>query len=107
MALPHYYMDADSTEYRRVLVAATDDAGLDIDPTVYAVDIAFTEHGARPVAADWNSATWVTLDGDYYARVLVGPDGGITLTETDYSVYVRINAGTEFPVLLCGFLSMR
>lgn len=99
-----YTMAHDSTEYRRILVAATDDQGDAINPTSYDVEIAFVAVGAQPIEADWNPATWVTSGSTYYARILVGPEGGLVLADTDFHVYVRVDAGMEYPYLLAGRL---
>lgn len=104
MTITTYTMAHDSTEYRRILVEATDDNSAVINPTGYDVDIAFVAVGAQPVLADWNPATWVTVGSTYYAKILVGPDGGLTLADTDYHVYVRVDAGMEYPYLLAGRL---
>lgn len=100
-------MDVQSTEYRRVLVAVENEAGVPQDPTGFPVQIAFVVDGVLPGPSDWNAATWVTVSGTYYAKILVGPDGGISLPETDYHVYVRVDAGTEYPYMLCGYLNFR
>jgi predicted glycosyltransferase len=100
-------MDVQSTEYRRVLVAVTDEDGDTIVPTAFPVSIAFVADGVLPESGDWHSATWVTASGRYYARILVGPDGGVNLSESDYHVYVRVDAGVEFPYMLCGYLNFR
>ncbi len=106
MSLPRYVMDADTTEYRRILVTAFDEEGA-LDPTSYDVDVAFVRAGSRPTANDWNTASWVSSGSSHYARILVGPEGGVELEETDYAVYVRINAGAEYPVILTGYLGLR
>ncbi len=106
MALPRYVMDTDSTEIRRILVTAYDVVG-QLDPTAYAVDIAFMVSTHRPSEDDWHEAEWESNGSSHYASILVGPDGGVGLQETDYSVYVRINAGAEYPVILSGYLNMR
>jgi hypothetical protein len=99
------YRPIDTTEFVRVAVVARDTSGL-IDPTSYPVDIAFVPHG-EPTNSDlvtWRTATWQTVSGTYYAKVLVGPDGGVELPETDYIVLVRVNAPAEYPVREAGKL---
>ena len=105
--LPTYVMDTQSTEYRRVLVSVTDEDGDPVDPTGFPVNMAFVADGVLPVEDDWHAATWVTSGGNYYAKILVGPDGGVDLPETDYHVYVRVDAGVEYPYMLAGYLYFR
>ncbi len=106
MALPRYVMDTDTTEYRRILVTAFDEDG-SIDPTPYEVDVAFVATGSRPTEDDWHEGSWVSSGSSNYVRILVGPEGGVELQEADYAVYVRINAGAEYPVMLTGYLALR
>lgn len=94
-----------STEYRRVKVTVVDEDGAVVDPTSFPVQMAFMTNGSTPGALDWNAATWVTSGTNYYARILIGPDGGLNLLETDYWVYVRVDAGVEYPYMLAGKLS--
>ena len=100
-----YVMTYGSTEYRRVKVTVVDEAGATINPTSFPVQMAFMVDGGTPGASDWNAATWVTSGSNYYARILIGPDGGLNLTESDYHVYVRVDAGAEYPYMLAGILS--
>jgi hypothetical protein len=103
--LPTYVMDVQSTEYRRILVSVTNEAGVTVVPTGFPVSIAFVADGSLPVEDDWHSATWVTVGSTYYAKILVGPDGGVNLPESDYHVYVRVDAGVEYPYMLAGYLN--
>lgn len=104
MSLSTYVMAHGSTEYRRVLVTAVNDAGAVTDPTSYDVYLAFVPVGFQPVEDDWNEAEWVTVGSTYYAKILVGPDGGLDLNDTDHHVYVKVDAGMEYPFMLAGKL---
>ena len=59
----------------------------------------------EPVVGDWKIASWETVDvDDFFARMLVGPGGVITLTPGDYDILVKIDATPEIPVLRAGLL---
>lgn len=74
---------ASSTEYLHIPV--TDgSAGI---PGEIAVIASCNE----PVEADWKSATWD--DGSY--KLLLGPDGDLTLTAGTYTAWVRLDAAPE------------
>lgn len=107
MSLPTYVMDVLSTENRKIKVSLVDNNSLPVNPTSFPVQIAFMQHGLQPAESDWNNGTWVTAGSTYYAQIKVGPDGGLVLPETDYWVYVRVDAGDEYPVMLAGFLVMQ
>lgn len=100
-----YVMTYGSTEYRRIKVTVTDEAGAVVVPTAFPVQVAFTVDGALPSVSDWQAATWVTSGSNYYARILVGPDGGLNLSDSDHHVYVRVDAGVEYPYMFAGILS--
>lgn len=94
-----------STEYRRIKVTVTEDDGDPVNPTVFPVQIAFTLDGVKPVEGDWLTASWVTVGSTYYARILVGPDGGVNLSDSDHHVWVRVDAGAEYPYMFAGILA--
>lgn len=100
-------IDALSTEYVYADVSAIQ-AGVVVNPTANAVQIAITTGQAAPAGGDWKNATWVTDSTGpiptYTARLLVGPTGGaVTLTAGQrYTVWVKITAGSEIPVLRAG-----
>ncbi len=91
-----------STEYVRVPISATE-AGTPVDPTSYPVDMAFVATG-EPATGDWHSASWETAGTVFYARILVGPAGGLALARGTYTIWVRITAGLEQPVQEVGLL---
>ena len=89
-------------EYVRVPVRAKE-AGVVVNPTTLAVQMAFT-NGVNPTA--WTNAFWetdATTDPDtYFVRVLVGGTGtgaAIELAVGDYVGWVKITASPEIPVL--------
>lgn len=105
-----HFQDALSTEYVRVSVGAMED-GLDIDPTLDTLQMAFPATGVAPVVGDWKSADWETDTSTtpvtYYARALVGPTGVVTLTEgVLYDVYVKITDSPEIVVRNTGALAI-
>lgn len=95
-----------STEYIRVPVVA-EVAGVPVNPTVYSVYMAIIPIGTLPAVADWKVAFWETIGGRYFAVLLVGPDGGVIAPAMgDYSIFVKIDAGIETPVIEAGFLEI-
>ena len=88
-------------EYVRVRVVAKK-LGAVVDPTGDTVAIAFTNPGAVPVSGDWKTAAWETdtstAPHTYWAVCLVGTGGAVTLTEGEYSVFVKITDSPEVPV---------
>lgn len=89
-----------SQQYIRVPVA---EAG-GTDPTSHTVTMAFPITGVDPTV--YATASWVTLNGIYYARCLVGPSGAITLPIGYYDCYVKVSDSPETPVLLAGTLEV-
>lgn len=79
-------------------------AGLVYDPTSSPVKIAFPVIDVDPVIDDWLDASWETIDGNFFARVLVGPTGDIELDRGDYDALVQIFDNPESPVLRAGLL---
>ena len=105
-----YMQSALSTEYIRVPVFATDGSS-EIVPTSDVVEMAFVPPGTSPAELDWESATWETDTNTtpvtYYARCLVGPDGGVvTLTESLYDVFVRVGDNPETVVHRTGAIAI-
>lgn len=105
-----YIQSALSTEYVRVPITAMDGSSA-IVPTSDVVEMAFVAPGASPETLDWNSATWetdnTTTPTTYYARCLVGPDGGVvTLTETLYDVFVKVGDNPETVVHRTGAIAI-
>jgi hypothetical protein len=99
-------MSAQTTEYIRVPVSATD-SGAAIDPTSDTAQMAFVAAGAAPLVGDFKSATWETdtstTPSTYYVRALVGPTGGVvTLTSNLYDIYIKIGDNPETVVQRTG-----
>ena len=92
-----------SLEYVRVAVTIKR-LGVEVDPTTDTVQMAFTAVGVEPVSADWKSASWETVDGEYIARCLVGPTGTVTLSDNMYTIWVKVADDPEIPVRPVGRL---
>lgn len=83
-----------STEYVRVPVFAAS-AGVPVNPTTAAVQMAFTQAYAAP-ASGWQAASWDTTEvGTYVAQCLIGPTGTTTLAPGTYYVWVQIALAPE------------
>lgn len=95
--MPRSSIDRDSVEY--VKVPVTPPAGIDI--TAQPVSIAVTDAAARPVAADWKTASW---DGNV-AKTLIGP-GVLALAPGSYKVWVKVTDSPEVPVMAAGTITV-
>lgn len=90
---------ASSTEYLSVPVSGDPDDDLITLPVEVAVISADTE----PAEPNWHFATW---DDDGNARILIGPEGVIELdARLTYTVWVRVTAYPERPVIRAGQIS--
>lgn len=102
MTTPITRISAASLEFVRVKVAARE-SGVDVDPTLDTVSMAFISTGSAPGTADWKAASWETdasTDPDtYYARCLVGTGGSAVLAADTYAVWVKITDNPEVPQL--------
>ncbi|WP_131830995.1 hypothetical protein [Frankia sp. CcI49] len=87
---------ADSREYVLVPWVMTAD-GVDVDPVArgIAAEMAFVRPGTLPTSGAWVSAQWEYALGLWHARVLVGPEGTVTLPRGTYDVWVRANGGMQ------------
>jgi len=94
---------ADSKETVRAIVRARE-AGIDVDPTGFPVELAWTGLNTDPIAGDWKAASWEADGTRYKARAVVGPGGGVvTLVKGKvYKMWVRITTPTEKPILPAG-----
>ena len=91
-----------STEYVKVPVAATE-SGVDVNPVTDALEMALMLPGYIPTDDDWFTGSWEVDSGTYYARVLVGPDGGVaTLSRGLYEVYIKVADNPETVVRRVG-----
>lgn len=87
-----------STEYVKSRARAYRDGSL-INPTTFPVKFAFVSVGSEPSSSDWVDGTWEeSVDGQFYARCLVGPTGTIALTDGTYDVWVKVEYADEVPV---------
>jgi hypothetical protein len=64
------------------------------------VDIAVVARDAEPDNGDWHTATW----DDGNAKILIGPDTDLPLTDGVYSVWVRVTSTPEIPAMRAGLL---
>lgn len=97
-------------QYIKVAVGAID-SGASVVITSGTVTMAFTTIGTEPVSGDWKTASWetdATRNPDrYYARVLVGPSGTVTLADGSYDVWVKVTGvGSEVPIVRAGRLTV-
>lgn len=78
------------------------------DPTAFAVHWAFTLGGVEPDDSEWVQGSWETAiaGGKYFARVLIGPQGDVTLDDGVYTAWVRVTGSPEVPVKLVGRLAI-
>lgn len=100
---------AASTEYVWVPVNAREN-GLDIDPHLLPVTMAFPERDVAPEEffnAVWDVDSTVSPKA-YSAKCLVGPatGGAVALEQGWYDVYVQIDSNPETPVIYSGRLEI-
>jgi hypothetical protein len=98
-----------ATEWVEVQVSGKE-GSLQVDVTADPVWMAFMGNGDEPVAADWNTAGWnrddSTTPTKYFARCLVGPDGGFPLSIGRYAVWVKWEDNPETPIHEVGVLQI-
>lgn len=87
-----------STVFVKSRIIATKN-GASYNPTGDTVEVAFKLPGVDPTGPDWHAASWESAGSAYYARLLVGPAGGLVLTVGSYRMWVRITDAPEVPVL--------
>lgn len=90
-----------ATEYVKSRVTATVGCTA-YNPTADVVEAAFPAPGVNPTT--WYAGSWETCGNVYYARVLVGPAGTVTLPVGTYTMWLRITDAPEIPVLEVGTL---
>lgn len=84
-------------------------SGLPVSPTGDAVSMAFMLGRAQPGDSDWKTGSWGTssVNGQYFAQCLVGPNGGeTTLTPGAYTIWVKIEDDPETPIAQSGNLTV-
>lgn len=98
---------AGSTQYMQVEVSQLD-SGLPTDPTGNDVYLAIVPGRATPGDDDWLTGSWDTssVNGTYFAQVLIGPDGLLTLTPGVWTVWIKIDADPETPTAQAGTLTV-
>jgi hypothetical protein len=84
-------------------------SGLPVDPTANPVALAFVLGRQNPGSGDWHTGSWQpdTVNGQYWAQVLIGPDGGsATLTQGNWTVWLRVSASPETLITQSGSLTV-
>ena len=90
-------MSSLSTEYLRYKVTATV-AGQDINPTGDTVQFTFTQSNTPP-SSGWATGSWETYpDGNYVAKILIGPAGSQDLAAGSWIPWIKITDNPEIPV---------
>jgi len=86
-------------------------AGVPVNPTSGAVDLAFIDPASvsEPAGGDWKVGTWETdatqTPNLYYGRVLVGT-GGTVLAAGTYGVWIRVTLAPEIIIRQSGQLTI-
>lgn len=91
-----------STEYIGAVVRLHADGKI-IDPTGYAVSLAFTT-SEKIEPTTWIAGSWEQDGVNYKARVLVGPHGDVNPGEGVWALWVRLEDDPETPVRFSGYL---
>lgn len=106
-AVPVTSLSALATVYVQIPVTALD-SGLPSDPTADSVFLAFMLGRAQPDDADWLTGSWETssVNGQYFAQALIGPDGQDTLTPGVYTVWVKIVDDPETLIAQSGSVTL-
>lgn len=78
----------------------------DTDPTEGVPKFAFVEVGAEPESLDFVNGDWATVDGDNYARTLVGPDTSHELAVGNHDVWLKIDLTPEIPAEKIGRITI-
>ena len=81
-----------SVEYLHVPVTGATDS--------MPVEVAVVARDAEPAGGDWLTAAWDGTD----AKILIGPGTDCERDDGVYSVWVRVTATPEIPVLKAGLL---
>jgi hypothetical protein len=93
-----------STEYLRVQLSAFE-AGAIVDPTWSLVAFAFVDSLDVPQESEWVIGEWEVADSQYFARILVGPEGH-ELLPGSYDVWVRANITPEIVAEHVGYIDI-
>lgn len=83
-----------ATEYVAYSVTATNYDGTVLNLSGDAVKLAFVATGQEPVTGDWRTATWLSTG---VAGILVGQDGGVSLSDGMWDVWIQILDSPEHP----------
>ena len=105
MQVNNYQIRHGSLEYLPVKVSAEKD-GAPYDPTADVVQIALPVINVDVVGGDWKDGIWETVNGEYFAKILVGPGGDVTLNKGDYDILIKITDSPEVPIMRAGMLTI-
>lgn len=97
------FIPTDSTEYMSIKVSGQSN-GMNIDLSSFPVEI-----GIRPIhdgtvhgPVTFNEAQWEVVQGNFYARILIGPEyGGIDLDVDTYNIWVKVFATPQLLIRKC------
>lgn len=94
-------ISVESTQYIAVPVSAVLPDGTTVNPTADLVEFAFLPVGDTPDGtATWVAGAWFAGTGaGYFAEILIGPAGVVTLPVGQYAVWLRIHDNPEVLVL--------
>ena len=92
---------AASTDFVDVEVTSSE------SPVAQPVSFAFVVRHTDVDDATWTPGSWYTdLNGVYWARCLVGPDGMVELARGRYLMYVKWEQGSTKPASCAGTLEV-
>jgi len=91
-----------STQYVPVVVNIQS-GGQTVNPTSDTVQFAFTQNGVEP--STWTAGAWIASSTPpYYAQILVGPSGAVTLTAGVYTIWVQVDISPQVAAFPAGTL---
>jgi hypothetical protein len=98
-----------STEYLLAIVAHYIDSVTyeDITHNPYgSIYFAFIPVGTQPTDGDWIAGEWSSEGGDYFARILIGPDSDCPLGVGSYDVWTKLVLDPEKTITPVGSLEI-
>ncbi len=95
------------TTQENIKVPLTSWAGTVADPTTLPVELAVITGSNDPAEADWVTAAWTTESGVFEAEALWQDLVPVAIPRTTYSMWMRVTAAPETPVLYCGTIQTR
>lgn len=96
-------ISASSTEFVRARVNRW--LGATASPSAFPVSFGFSlSETSEPQT--WFEGDWETVGAKTFARVLVGPEDGVDLSQGVYATWVKVDAGPEHLVRMIGPLEI-